>query len=82
MRVVTGRVFLTKNNEFNGSLLAIPQSHKHFISCVGKTPEDNYKTSLRKQEIGVPSHAMLTKMVKQYGPSGTVVFHECNLLHG
>lgn len=88
MRIVTGWVFLTENNQFNGSLLAIPQSHKHFISCVGETPDDNFKTSLRKQEIGVPSKSMLANLVQQYGleglygPPGTVVFHECNLLHG
>ncbi len=88
MRIITGWVFLTENNQFNGSLVVIPQSHKHFISCVGKTPHNNFKTSLRKQEIGVPSQEMLTSMVQQfglaglYGPPGTVVFHECNLLHG
>ena len=88
MRIVTGWVFLSENDQFNGSLLAIPQSHKHFISCVGETPEDNFKTSLRKQEIGTPSKDILAKMVQQYGivglygPPGTVVFHECNLLHG
>ena len=88
MRIVTGWVFLNENNEFNGPLLVIPQSHKHFINCVGETPQDNYQTSLRKQVVGVPSKAILSEMVTRYGlkaiygPPGTVVFHECNLLHG
>jgi len=88
MRILTGWVFLTENNEFNGSLFVIPQSHNYFVSCVGKTPLDNYKTSLRTQTIGVPSKDMLAKLVKKYGiksvygPPGTVVFHEGNLLHG
>jgi ectoine hydroxylase len=88
MRILTGWVFLTENNEFNGSLFVIPQSHKQFISCVGKTPENNFKHSLRNQTIGVPSKEMLARMVKQFGmkavcgPPGTVVLHEGNLLHG
>ncbi|MDF1797312.1 MAG: phytanoyl-CoA dioxygenase family protein [Coxiellaceae bacterium] len=88
MRIVTGWVFLTENNEFNGSLYVIPKSHKKFVACAGATPEDNYKTSLRKQTYGVPSHdAMRTLadeggMVGVYGPPGTVVFHEGNLMHG
>lgn len=88
MRIITGWVFLTENNPFNGSLLVMPGSHKYFISCTGKTPEDNYKESLRKQVLGVPGKEMMQKMADQcgiqalYGPPGTVVFHEGNLLHG
>ncbi|KTD60989.1 Phytanoyl-CoA dioxygenase (PhyH) [Legionella spiritensis] len=88
MRILTGWVFLTENNEFNGSLFVIPQSHKYFISCVGETPQDNFKTSLRNQTYGVPGKELLAQMVNQfgmkgiYGPPGTVVFHEGNLLHG
>lgn len=88
MRIVTGWVFLTDNTEFNGSLYVIPQSHKHFVSCAGQTPNDNYKTSLRNQTYGVPSKEVLADMVNDfgikgvYGPPGTVVFHEGNLMHG
>ena len=88
MRILTGWVFLTENNEFNGSLYVIPRSHKHFISCEGQTPEDNFKNSLRKQDSGVPSKQSLAKMTNDYGikgvygPPGTVVFHEGNLMHG
>ncbi len=88
MRILTGWVFLTDNNEFNGSLYVIPGSHKKFVSCLGETPKDNYKSSLRNQTYGVPSKAMLTELVNEhgiqgvYGKKGTVVFHEGNLLHG
>ena len=88
MRIITGWVFLTENNPFNGSLLVMPGSHKHFISCTGRTPKDNYKQSLRKQVLGVPSKKMMQQMADLcgiqalYGPPGTVVFHEGNLLHG
>ena len=88
MRIVTGWVFLTDNTEFNGSLYVIPKSHKHFVSCAGQTPDENYKTSLRNQTYGVPSKDMLADLVNEYGiqgvygPPGTVVFHEGNLMHG
>lgn len=88
MRILTGWVFLTENNEFNGSLFVIPKSHKKYIACAGKTPEENFKNSLRKQVYGVPSQDTMQKlsdeggMVGAYGPPGTVVFHEGNLMHG
>lgn len=88
MRILTGWVFLTENDEFNGPLFVIPQSHKAFISCIGETPEDNFKQSLRHQTYGVPSKAALEQMVDEFGMKaihggpGTVVFHEGNLLHG
>jgi len=87
-RVVTGWIMLTSNNEFNGPLYLLPGSHKRFVSCAGKTPEENYKNSLRKQEYGVPSSGTLQKLVAEsgvvgaYGPSGTLVFHEGNIMHG
>ncbi len=88
IRIMTGWVFLTENNEFNGSLYVIPKSHKTYVACAGETPEDNYKMSLRKQTYGVPSHDAMRQladeggMVGVYGPPGTVVFHEGNLMHG
>ncbi len=88
MRILSGWVFLTENNEFNGSLYVVPGSHKMFISCPGETPENNFKTSLRKQTYGVPSKQTLAEIIEihgikgVYGKAGTVVFHEGNLLHG
>ncbi|MCH2534441.1 MAG: phytanoyl-CoA dioxygenase family protein [Bdellovibrionales bacterium] len=88
MRLVTAWVMLTENNEFNGSLFVIPKSHNQFISCIGRTPLNNYKSSLRKQKFGVPSVDLIKEAASKgglkaiYGKPGTLVFHECNLLHG
>lgn len=88
MRILTGWIFLTENNEFNGSLFVIPKSHKKYVACAGRTPDGNFKNSLRKQVYGVPSQQAMRMlsdeggMVGVYGPPGTVVFHEGNLMHG
>lgn len=87
-RMVTGWVMLTANNEFNGPLYLVPGSHRRFISCAGRTPEDHHKVSLRNQSYGVPSADAVRKLVDEggvvgvYGAPGTLVFHEGNLLHG
>jgi ectoine hydroxylase len=54
MRAVSCSIALTPNYEFNGPLMLVPGSHRYFLSCVGETPEEHYKESLKKQEIGVP----------------------------
>lgn len=87
MRAVSASVLLTDNSELNGPLMLIPGSHRKFIACSGETPEDNHKSSLKKQEIGVPSTQLLEKMAEQAGldsatgPAGTVIFFECNTMH-
>jgi ectoine hydroxylase len=87
-RMLTGWIMLTANTEFNGPLYLVPGSHKRYVSCVGKTPEDNHKASLRKQEYGVPSEEAVRQLVVEggmagaCGPAGTLVFHEANILHG
>lgn len=88
MRAVSCSINLTENFEFNGPLMVIPGSHKFFIPCVGHTPDDHYKYSLKKQEIGTPDHDILTKLAKQYGinttkgPPGSALFFDCNIMHG
>jgi ectoine hydroxylase len=68
--------------------MLIPQSHKYFLCCVGETPKDHYKSSLKKQEYGVPDNENLHKLVEiggivaPEGLPGSVVFFECNLMHG
>lgn len=87
MRAVSFSVALTDNTPFNGPLMLIPGSHKTFIPCVGRTPEDNYQSSLKKQELGVPSDKDLKNMADQYGikaptgPAGSLIIFECNTLH-
>jgi len=88
MRAVSVSISLTPNYPFNGPLMLIPGSHKLYISCAGQTPEDHYKDSLRRQEYGVPDNESLRKMADEggiaapTGPAGTVVFFECNTMHG
>ncbi|RKR72144.1 ectoine hydroxylase [Marinobacter nauticus] len=87
MRAVSFSIALTDNTPFNGPLMLIPGSHKTFVPCVGRTPEDNYQFSLKKQELGVPNEQDLQKMADQYGiqaptgPAGSLIIFECNTLH-
>ena len=88
MRAISASILLTDNDALNGPLMLMPGTHKNFIACAGETPEDNHKTSLKKQEIGVPSHDALTRMAKEHGieyaagKAGTVVLFDCNTMHG
>ena len=88
MRALSISVTLTDNFESNGPLMVIPGSHHRFVTCVGETPEDNYKTSLKQQEIGVPDDESLTRLIEQggifttAGKAGSVVVFDCNLMHG
>lgn len=88
MRAVSCSVLLSTNYSFNGPLMTIDGSHHWFVSCPGETPESNYRTSLRQQVLGVPSDEMLTELVRRgrinecLGGPGTVVFFECNVMHG
>ncbi|MCA9827420.1 MAG: ectoine hydroxylase [Nitrosopumilus sp.] len=88
MRAVSCSIILTKNYEFNGPLMVIPGSHKDFVSCSGKTPDEHYKQSLKRQEIGTPDKEILEKMVAKNkivsakGGAGSVIFFDCNIMHG
>lgn len=88
MRTVSVSISLTDNNEFNGPLMLIPGSHRHFIPCKGETPEDNYKKSLKRQDIGVPDEESLAWLMEDSGicsstgPAGSVTLFECNTMHG
>lgn len=88
MRSLSCSIILTENGEFNGPLMLIPGSHNMFIPCVGRTPENNYKESLKSQEIGVPDARSLTQLMTENGieapkgPSGSLVMFECNTQHG
>lgn len=87
MRAVSFSIALTDNTPFNGPLMLIPGSHKTFVPCVGRTPEDNYQSSLKKQELGVPNNRDLAAMADQHGikaptgPAGSLIIFECNTLH-
>lgn len=88
MRALSMSVLLAANTEHNGPLMLMPGSHRTFVSCVGEAPEDNYKTSLKKQQYGVPDEAGLAALAQACGIDaatghlGTVVIFDCNVMHG
>ncbi|MGD8175300.1 ectoine hydroxylase [Marinimicrobium sp. ARAG 43.8] len=87
MRAVSASVMLTDNNEFNGPLMLIPGSHKHFVPCQGRTPDNNWKTSLKSQSIGVPDQNAIKMLAERGGISapkggaGSLLLFDCNTLH-
>lgn len=87
MRCVSASIWLDDNTPFNGALMVIPGSHKTFCACVGQTPEDNYKASLRRQVVGVPATQTIAElaaglgMEMPTGKAGAVLFFDCNVLH-
>ncbi len=87
MRAVSASLMLTDNNEFNGPLMLIPGSHQYYVPCVGETPEQNWRDSLKAQRIGVPDQASLARLAEQggiqapKGPPGSLLLFECNTLH-
>ncbi|MCB5362866.1 ectoine hydroxylase [Pusillimonas sp. CC-YST705] len=88
MRALSCSILLTDNVSSNGPLMLIPGSHRQFIACQGVTPDSHYKESLRKQEYGVPDPLSLELLAEQGGiyqavaPAGSVVFFDCNVMHG
>ena len=88
MRAVSVSINLTENNEFNGPLMVVAGSHRTFIRCVGRTPENHYEKSLKKQEYGVPSSEAIRMLVEAggiespKGGPGSGLFFDCNTIHG
>jgi ectoine hydroxylase len=88
MRAVSMSLLLNDNTPNNGALMLIPGSHKHFISCVGATPDRHYERSLQKQELGVPDRESLARLVEMYGIAtplgrpGSLLIFDCNTMHG
>ena len=88
MRTVSCSIALTPNYPYNGPLMVMPGSHRHFFPCEGHTPEDHYLQSLKKQDYGVPNDEQLQWMADRFGivaplgPVGSVTLFDCNLMHG
>jgi len=88
MRAVSMSVLLSDNHEFNGPLMLVPGSHWVYLACVGETPEDHYKRSLKRQEYGVPDRENLSALIEEggiavpKGPAGSVIVFDCNMMHG
>ncbi|MBR9973473.1 ectoine hydroxylase [Magnetospirillum sulfuroxidans] len=88
MRMISCSVALTENNEFNGPLMVSPGSQRHYVCCVGDTPQDHFRQSLAAQELGVPDPDALRWLVDRYGliqakgAAGSVLLFDCNVMHG
>jgi ectoine hydroxylase len=88
MRCISAVVALTDNEAWNGSLLVMPGSHRWFVTCTEPTPPANHERSLQVQEAGVPDEKSLTALFERHGidqctgPAGSVLFFDCNLMHG
>ncbi|MFR9731510.1 ectoine hydroxylase [Saccharopolyspora sp. MS10] len=87
-RAVSVSIALTDNYPFNGGLMIMPGSHRTFVSCSGRTPEDNYRSSLTAQEIGVPDEQDVTRLgyehgIEQFtGSAGSALWFDSNAMHG
>ena len=87
MRAVSASIMLTENNAFNGPLMLIPGSHHQFVPCVGKTPDENWNSSLKHQQVGIPSRTDVEQLAGRdgiqapTGPAGSLLLFECNTLH-
>ena len=87
-RAVSCSISLTDNHPYNGCLMIMPGSHKTFASCVGQTPEDNFRSSLKEQEIGTPDDDSITALANRHGiamitgKAGTATFFDSNCMHG
>lgn len=88
MRALSFSIALTDNLPFNGPLMVIPGSHRHYITCVGETPKDHYLQSLRQQNYGTPDPDSLRWLTQRggiempTGPAGSVLIFDCNVMHG
>ncbi len=88
MRAVSISISLTDNYAFNGPLMIMPGSHKTYVSCVGETPDENYKSSLVQQEAGTPDHEALAELADRHGidvlegRAGGAVMFDSNCMHG
>src|SRR5699024_8356702 len=66
-RAVSCSLALTPNCPYHGGLMVMPGSHRTFVPSVGETPEDNHKSSLKEQKVGVPSEEVITDMAHRHG---------------
>jgi len=88
MRALSCAIALTDNTIYNGSLMVVPGSHRTYVQCVGETPDKHYRESLRAQRFGVPDEDSMRLLIERHGmemptgPAGSVIFFDCNLLHG
>lgn len=87
-RAVSLSIALTDNYPFNGGLMVIPGSHRHFVPGQGSTPDNNVETSLVHQQVGTPTHDDITELTAEFGidqftgAAGAGLWFDSNLMHG
>jgi ectoine hydroxylase len=90
-RAVSVSIALTENYPYNGSLMIIPGSHRTFVPCVGRTPHDHHRDSLRTHSVavGMPDQDSVRDLahhaggIGQFtGPPGSATFFDSNCMHG
>lgn len=88
MRALSVSIFLTESNEFNGPLMLIPGSHLNFIRCSQIQSESSTDPFRSPDEYVVPPRSAISKLLEDReiaapkGPAGSVVFFDCNTMHG
>ncbi|WP_306366093.1 ectoine hydroxylase [Nocardiopsis sp. CC223A] len=88
MRACSFSVALTDNFTHNGALMIMPGSHRTFVSCVGETPADHYRASLKSQHVGTPDEGSLSRLAERHGidvltgGAGGVTVFDSNCMHG
>lgn len=86
-RAISVSISLTDNYSFNGPLMIMPGSHTQYVSCVGRTPEDNFKESLVMQGAGTPDEEILSHFADRFGidvltgSAGGATMFDSNCMH-
>jgi ectoine hydroxylase len=87
-RAVSVSIALTENFVHNGALMIMPGSHRTFVPCVGETPAEHHRESLKEQEVGTPDPESLTALADRHGiatltgPAGSATWFDSNCMHG
>nr|WP_291068691.1 ectoine hydroxylase [Hyphomonas sp.] len=88
MRALSMSIMLNDNHPQAGPTMFIPGSHMKYVTCIGETPDDHYRQSLKRQDYGVPDPGSLSKLAEEGGivapapKAGSVVVFDCNTMHG
>ena len=88
-RALSVSLALTPNLLTNGALMIIPGSHKQFVGCVGRTPDDYHNQSLvsYRPPFGTPEESDVTTLADEHGidmitgPAGSALYFDSNCMH-